>query len=247
MKLDLLGNGTGEAWLGWRRKVDRLGPGVAVLDHLGRADWPGDDVSWDRFVDLQHRAKAACDVGAGEDWQPPPEKAPERIPVGMWRGLARLEQTDAVGLAGEWVSDWHNPATRRRQGLLLVGAVGAGKTTIATAVSHDTDPYAYWHVVDLLQWLMDGYSSGEFSHRFNSVSRRQLLVLDDVGVERDTDGQADLVVKLLDLRHRNGSHTVVTTNLTSEQRAHRYGHRIESRLLDMCQPLPVLGGDRRAA
>lgn len=248
MKLDrLLGDGSGPAWLAWRRKVDRLAPGVAVLDVLGRADWPGDDASWDGFVQLQHRAREACQAGAGEDWQPPPPKPPERIPVGMWRGLGQLEQTTAVETAGEWVSDWHNPDTRRRQGLLLAGAVGAGKTTIASALAHDTDPYAYWHVVDLLQWLMDGYTSGEFSHRFNTVSRRKLLVLDDLGVERDTDGQLDLVVKLLDLRHRNSTHTVVTTNLPSAQRANRYGHRIESRLLDMCQQVVVLGGDRRAA
>lgn len=248
MKLDtLLGNGSGPAWLEWRRKCNLLPAGAVVLDHLGRADWPGDDTSWTDFVALQERVKAACRLPSEESWTPPPPKPPERIPTGMWRTLGELEQTEAVQSAGEWVSDWHNPQTRRRQGLLLVGAVGAGKTSIASALAHDTDPYAYWHVVDLLTWLMNGYSSGEFPHRFDSVSRRKLLVLDDLGVERDTDGQADLVVKLLDLRHRNGSHTVVTSNLTSAERAHRYGRRIESRLLDMCATVPVLGGDRRAA
>lgn len=244
---DLFGDGIGQPWLDWRRKVDKLPPGAVLLDHLGREDWPGDDASWDGFVALQQRAKAACDADTGETWEPPPERSPERIPAGMWRSLGQLEQTDAVQTAGEWCSDWHNPATRLRRGLLLVGAVGAGKTSIATALAHDTDPYAYWHVVDLLQWLMDGYSRNEFTFRFDSVARRKVLVVDDLGVERDTDGQTDLVVKLLDTRHRNGTHTVLTTNLPPGMRENRYGRRIESRLIDMCATVPVLGGDRRAA
>lgn len=242
---DLLGAGTGPAWEAWNRKIDRIPTGGAVLDHLDRTDWPGDDTTWDTFVALQQRVQQLCGADTGSSWTPPVDTPPERIPAGMWRGLASLDLVPAVDHAGVWVADWHNPDTRRRRGLLLVGPVGVGKTAIAAAIAHDTDGRAFWPVTDLVQHLMDSYSDNSFGYRFSNLARRQLLVIDDLGAERDTDGQTDLVVKLLDARHRGGVHSVITTNLTPDLRERRYGQRIESRLIDMCEEVPVTGDDRR--
>lgn len=244
---DMFGRGIGQPWVEWTRKIDKLADGLAVLDALNRKDWPGDDESWDRFVAEQERARAACGARADEAWEPPPVESPARIPSGFWRGLSQLEQTAAVDRAGEWVADWHHPEIRQRRGLLLGGPVGTGKTAIAAAIAHDTDGWAFWPVVDLVQHLMDGYGDNSFGYRFGALARRSILIVDDLGAERDTDGQTDLVVKLLDARHRGDGHTIISTNLTSKLREVRYGQRIESRLRDMCETVAVVGDDRRAA
>lgn len=244
---DTTDTGTGPRWVEWARKIDQLANGVAVLDALGRKDWPGDDESWDRFVAEQERARAACGAPDDDGWEPPPVEPPARIPAGFWRGLSQLEQTPAVDRAGEWVADWHHPEIRQRRGLLFAGPVGTGKTAIAAAIAHDIDGWAFWPVTDLVQHLMDSYADNSFGYRFSALARRRILVLDDLGAERDTDGQTDLVVKLLDARHRGDGHTVITTNLPPALREVRYGQRIESRLRDMCQTVPVVGDDRRVA
>lgn len=243
----LLGTGIGDPWLVWADKVRRVPPGVGVLDVLGRRDWPGDDITWGRFVALQDQARRICQADTGSGWSNPQAPAPQRIPAGEWRSLSALAPTAALDRVGEWVSEWHAHQREAWRGLLLVGAVGTGKTAIACALAHDSDGDSFWPVTDLIDHLMDSYRSNSFGARFDALARRRLLILDDLGAERDTDGQTDLVVKLIDRRHRQRRVTVITTNLKSAQRTARYGQRIESRLQQMCEVVPVTGADRRAA
>lgn len=243
----ILGAGIGDPWLAWNAKIDRLPHGAVVLDHLSRADWPGDDAGWDRFVELQDRARRLCNADTGAGWQAPQEPPPPRIPAGEWRGLSQLEQSPQVDQVGVWVSDWHANGGDVWRGLLFVGPVGTGKTAICAALAYDTDPHAFWSTTALIDWLLDGYRTNAFGHRFDTLAKRRLLILDDLGTERDTDGQVDLVVKLIEARHRHRRLTVISTNLRTHLRTARYGQRIESRLTEMCEVVPMPGDDRRVA
>ena len=64
---DTTDTGTGPRWVEWARKIDQLANGVAVLDALGRKDWPGDDESWDRFVAEQ------CELAGFPCWTSAPD------------------------------------------------------------------------------------------------------------------------------------------------------------------------------
>ena len=75
-----------------------------------------------------------------------------------------------------------------------------------------------------------------------------LLILDDFGMERDTEYGLEQVYNVVDSRYRSSKPLIVTTNLTLEQMQHPEdtAHaRIYDRLLEMCVPVRFTGGDFR--
>ena len=80
------------------------------------------------------------------------------------------------------------------------------------------------------------------------MNRYELLVIDDLAVERDTEYAAEIVQNVIDSRYRAGKPLIVTTNLQlSEilQPKDIKRKRLFSRLKEMCLPIEVTGNDRR--
>jgi DNA replication protein DnaC len=149
-------------------------------------------------------------------------------------------------LLERWAAD---PGPRN---LVLAGTVGCGKTHTALAVSRSAleqattrRTFAFATTVD----LMDGLRPHGPRGLFRRVATADLLVLDDLGVERPTDWVAQQLTGVLDARWREGRPTVVTTNLTvgaAGQLAQALDERAYSRLVG--RPALVLrmtGADRR--
>ena len=82
----------------------------------------------------------------------------------------------------------------------------------------------------------------------DGLNQFDLLVIDDLASERDTEYMGEIVQNIIDARYRSGLPLIVTTNLTSEELkfpAEIRKQRIYSRLFEMCVPVEVTGTDRR--
>lgn len=138
----------------------------------------------------------------------------------------------------------------RHTGLLVYGDVGCGKSFMAACVANaliDRGVPAlmtnFGRVINELQGTFDGRQ-----RYLDGLNAYDLLVIDDLGAERDTDWMWEQVMNVVDGRYRSGKPLLVTTNLTERDLADCPDirkRRVYSRLKEMCVPLRMEGADRR--
>jgi len=122
-------------------------------------------------------------------------------------------------------------------GLILMGAVGCGKTHLGCAVLNCAleDGYraAYWNVPQQLEMMMYGHADEEEQIRIlDKAITAQVLLLDDLGAEKPSDWTRKELVVILDERYRNNKPTIITSNLmlTGDELRKTCGDRAYSRL-----------------
>jgi DNA replication protein DnaC len=135
------------------------------------------------------------------------------------------------------------------KGLLLYGNTGTGKTftacEIANALIDKGYPVLVTNFARILNTLQSTFEKQEYIDGFNSF---QLLVIDDLGIERDTAYAKEQVFNIIDSRYRSGLPMIITTNLTMEKIKNPddiENRRIYDRILERCFPIEVGGGSRR--
>ncbi len=182
-------------------------------------------------------------------------------------GLATWSRFAQADLAGFHWSLLPGPVTQAIQGyarqleehlnagrsLILTGGVGSGKTHLAVgmgilAMGLGRSAYAVVFADLLLEvkstWQPN--SRGSESRLLEYLGDVDLLILDDLGVERDTPWAVERLTHLVNLRYVQQRATLVTTNLTLAQLESRLDPRVLSRLLDGGQVVGLTGvGDYR--
>ncbi len=139
---------------------------------------------------------------------------------------------------------------KRGKGLLLFGSVGTGKTFISACIANALIDKGNACLVTNFARLVNtisGMYEGKQEY-IDSLNRYDLLVIDDLASERDTEYMGEIVQNIIDSRYRSGLPLIVTTNLTSDELKHPAEirkQRIYSRLYEMCVPVEVKGKDRR--
>ena len=135
------------------------------------------------------------------------------------------------------------------KGLLLYGNTGTGKTytacEIANALIDKGYPVLVTNFARILNTLQGTFEKQEYIDGFNNY---QLLVIDDLGIERDTAYAKEQVFNIIDSRYRSGLPMIITTNLTMEKIKNPEdieNRRIYDRILERCFPIEVGGSSRR--
>lgn len=172
------------------------------------------------------------------------------------RRLERAGWLESVAGKGDWLSVVTAFAAgmeaEPRRGALLSGSFGCGKTMAATALYRveGTDAKGNWFTgVALPCAEAEEWPAFDAGAAFNAP--QGWTILDDMGAEAAPDfGKKDPVAELVMRLHKRwaarvGCGIAVTTNLTGEQMAARYGGRVMSRVMEMVVPVVLAGRDKR--
>ena len=159
-------------------------------------------------------------------------------------------QNPAMKYARRYVEHW--PEMKERgQGLLLWGGVGTGKTfaaaCIAQALVEQAVPVLMTNFSKILNSL-----SGMFSEDRNkylaSFNHFSLLIIDDLGIERNSEYALEQVYNVVDSRYLSHLPFIITTNLplAELQNPKDLAHaRIYDRVLERCTPIRFNGKNYR--
>lgn len=136
-------------------------------------------------------------------------------------------------------------------GILFYGDVGTGKTFFAAAIANSLTEKLVSAGVTSFPWLLNSLQSrfqGDRQEYIDRLQRYSLLVIDDLGSERNTGFSAEMVYNVIDTRYRSGKPLIVTTNLTLpdlENPKDLTYKRIYDRVLEMCPIRLKLNGESR--
>lgn len=136
------------------------------------------------------------------------------------------------------------------KGLLLYGSVGTGKTFAASCIANAlTDrgiPCLVTNFARLVNTMQGMYSGRQ--DFIDNLNAYDLLVIDDLSAERDTEYMGEIVQNVIDSRYLSGKPLIATTNLSMQELLNPSDvrkSRIYSRIYQMCVPYEVKGKDRR--
>jgi len=136
--------------------------------------------------------------------------------------------------------------------LFITGAVGSGKTRLACAIANDAAvtrlSARFVRVPMVLHQLQPGRSTEEVSALERQLFSAPLLVLDDLGAERDvaTDYTRRTLLMIYEERWDRGHRTILTSNKTLSQLAEMADDdRLVSRLAGRADVVTVTAPDQR--
>nr|UVN01003.1 MAG: dnaA protein [Bacteriophage sp.] len=136
-------------------------------------------------------------------------------------------------------------------GLLLCGSVGTGKSFLAAAIANELisqgTPCLMTNFSRIISRISEKFGGDQ--KYLDNLNRFDLLIIDDLGAERDSDFTWEKVMNVIDARYRAGLPIIITTNLGPKDFADRGDirrQRVFSRLKEMCICLEVNGADRRS-
>lgn len=137
------------------------------------------------------------------------------------------------------------------KGILFLGNCGTGKTFLAACIANELINQGFSVLMTNFSRLVNiifGLKEGKQNY-IDSLNSYDLLIIDDLGVERQSEYVAEIVQNIVDSRYRAGLPLIITTNLTpkdfSAESSDVAKSRLYSRISEMCLPVVVSGVDRR--
>ncbi len=150
----------------------------------------------------------------------------------------------------KYVESWPE-MLEQNMGILLYGSVGTGKSFYACAIANallerrvSAAVTSFPRLLNILQGTRERQAC------IDHLQSYQLLVIDDLGTERDSSYGAEQIFNVIDSRARSELPLIVTTNMTLEELKNPPNMqlaRIYDRVLELCPiTLRMTGESRRA-
>ncbi len=140
-----------------------------------------------------------------------------------------------------------------KDGICLYGDSGRGKTHLALGIAHQASQQGYICLalksIDLLNRIKRTYDKKEDGAEYeiiHTLKNVDLLVIDEVGIEKTTEWVTAKFYEVIDYRHKRRS-TVFTTNFTGKQLKEKVGMAQVSRMWGTGMRFEIEGKDWRVA
>ena len=149
-----------------------------------------------------------------------------------------------MAYAHKYVENWEDMKANS-SGLLLWGNVGTGKSFFAGCIANALLEKGVPVLMTNFSRILNTLTVMHFEDRnqfIDSLNRYSLLIIDDLGIERNSEFALEQVFNVIDSRYRSKKPLIVTTNLTLTELnnapdvAHR---RIYDRILERSAPIRI--------
>lgn len=136
-------------------------------------------------------------------------------------------------------------------GILLWGNVGTGKTYFAACIANsllDSGVPVLMTSFSKIINALSGFSVKDKNAYIDDFCRYKLLVIDDLGAERQSEYAQEIVYSVIDARYKDRQPLIITTNMTLDSIKNPKDivySRIYDRIQEMCTPINYKGDSRR--
>lgn len=134
-------------------------------------------------------------------------------------------------------------------GLLLWGEVGTGKSFFAACIANALiEQFVSVKMTNFAAILNDLFSCDDKNEYIDRLNESSLLIIDDLGIERNTEYALEQVYNIIDARYKSNKPVIITTNLSLTELKHPVDtahKRIYDRILEMCVPIRFNGENMR--
>lgn len=150
--------------------------------------------------------------------------------------------------------NWDAEAKNFKRGLFLTGKTGTGKTYILHAVQNYVKHVPERSTTDVENWIellmevrgtFDNKHSDPLKFISENLTSKSFIFLDDVGAEKHTEWSQEILYLIVNRTYERQKPLFIATNLSFKEFSEKYGDRITSRLVEMCEMKEITGEDRR--
>lgn len=154
-----------------------------------------------------------------------------------------------IDFSREFIENFNSP---KQKNLLFTGTPGVGKTFISSCIANEIINKNYTVLYQTSSLLLNSIFDYKFSKNedskelYDSLFSVNLLIIDDLGTENLTSAKFEELFTIINARLITPyTKTIISTNLSLEELAQNYDHRILSRIMGNYNILRFFGDDIR--
>lgn len=154
-------------------------------------------------------------------------------------------QVNAFNMLSKF-SDNFEDMESKGQCVVLIGGTGTGKTMLSCALLQTVGEGMYIRALDVSRKVRHAYSENNSElDTINQFVSQKLLVIDEIGVQMNTESEARLITDLIDQRYAEMKPTIFLSNLKQDQIKQSLGERAFSRIMQNGIIIPFYGPSQR--